>query len=1470
MKVFSRIAAAIATTIVLAGQVGGAQAQSAPKPAARSLPQAPRGASAYANALAAIGHRLGSDEARQQPGLAGVFGQPQAPAASAKTLSDAYVSDQVIVVYRDPAVPAADLLATPGTTGAATAATAHAAINPGNKPAAPVFSADAATQHALLSVGVTRSERLFRNIDRNVLSGLAARPAAVNFANAYRLQLDGSKSVPAAVAALAKQPGVAYVSPAWRVSTMHAASPKPLASMKVAAATSPSTAVAADAQPAATATSDAGLPANYAVSASAQSFLNAPGVDAIAAFHEIWDRFKQLPGEGEIITNVSLGDVNDGTDPSCSAGSQTVVTIDGQHYIDWPAMPLIPAYVADTGGHLSGSASVCGADPNLVEVGLDFSVMAPLPDDRQREGRQPRDANAMFDLLGIAPGAQYRLVVPGNPAATYADMQAAFLAAALQTPRPNVITASLGYGFDGFGFPGRYLEDDPMTQALIASIVHNFGIVVVISSNDGTRTYTNAAIGPAGGSIATNVVSASLSVSDSGTQFQATSPTDLSDVMLSTAPSAVFDSGAIAVGGTTTNDIFAVPPQSAQTPAAKAQHAYAATRWTGAMNYSSGYGSRINLAAPGDNILAISSAGTGYVSLGLEGGTSASAPEVAAVAAVVQQVARLTGQPFKDPFALRDFLVKTGTPVAPVPQADSLPMGPQVNLKNAVENLLGEGKPAAPRVAVAQRRNIGGVSEQSFLSSTDPAKIDLIGPYQSSFFGVTSDTALAGTNAYAWITLAPDWEFMPAGTTYNLTAAGNARVLASTPWARLQPQEILAAAGFPLASDQPRTVTLQYLAQLPDGSKVQKSFPLTFGPTDGIRIMAPAPKVPAMVDGPTITVAYDLTGVRQADTPITLAGIPSDLYSETVKYSHPTLVVSEPGRVNPSTGLFFHLDKPLYSVALPSLQGTVEIPVSALQGAGVYGIGIQTGVDVIGTVVDSESADAGQWYEVPLPFYGGFAYTRVLPPSGEAISLPAPLLASEGNTSGHYLELPLHAAGPVQVTFDVTRLGRQADGAMLEVSSPGPTPFGSYNLFNNPGGSIRDNNGIDSGSVAFLPLTGVYGTAAFTPEQLHLLPGMYQTVRIIPTLHGVPIGGASDVSTIGEGSINVPNGGSIFNVGVDPQGKVGYLTVVGGTAPDQPVRTMYTFDQTTDTLLGGPFNTPAIDLTGIYYAPSNNLFANGSALIENGSDISTTNLFDTSSGTFTPFPPPASVPAGSILNIVPSLTDSSAVMQGMDKSNRLYFSGIDVAAKSFSDPIYLDSLAPGVTIDNVLAGPAYNSQSKVALFATFGGAPVASPDLVGPLTHATLTAYDTVSGKAMSFPNPGLGMAWGTAIDSTTNKAAVLAFDASLSIVDLATGQGTKYQLAGSSSEFIGSGVVDGLGTQLVVDELNHLFLVLQSEHDNAADNNQINRVLVYDESGNLLEAIPVSQGQGTLKISPSQRKGYLLTGVSSLVPFNY
>ena len=195
-------------------------------------------------------------------------------------------------------------------------------------------------------------------------------------------------------------------------------------------------------------------PDNYGVTSSLQSFLNGNGVDAMGAYDTLNGRYGQLPGTGEIITNVSLGDLTD----------QTTVVKGGQRYLDIPSMPLIPTYVS-TGTALDPVGTTTGQDANLGEVLLDFSVMAPLPHDKQRPEATGSGAT---DLLGIAPGAQYRLVEPQQ--STTDGIAEALLAAARQNPRPNVITASLGFGVDTVGFSGRYLEDDPILQSVVSTI----------------------------------------------------------------------------------------------------------------------------------------------------------------------------------------------------------------------------------------------------------------------------------------------------------------------------------------------------------------------------------------------------------------------------------------------------------------------------------------------------------------------------------------------------------------------------------------------------------------------------------------------------------------------------------------------------------------------------------------------------------------------------------------------------------------------------------------------------------------------------------------------------------------------------------------------------------------------------------------------------------------------------------------
>src|SRR6267378_8655727 len=527
------------------------------------------------------------------------------------------------------------------------------------------FTNDSTTNASLAGLGVDRSERLFRTFNRDSLAVMHADAQAalgtplVNFSNAYRLHLTGA-SVREAVTALLQSPAVVYASPDFRVSSSQAISiPIPAGTVQ------PFTASAGKPPP----PSAAGVPSNFALASSAQSLLNAPGTDAAAAFDEIDRQFHQLPGQDEIITNVSLGDLDDASvvnnfnDP-CSfyatVFGPTTVLIGGQRYLNWPSMPLIPTYTSNQRGELSGTGEVCGVDPYLGEVGLDFSMMAPLPHAQQRPGQV---GSGLTDLLGIAPGASYRLVVPAVPAGGpvfISDIDGSFLGAAMQSPPPDVITASLGFAVDQFGFSGRYLEDDPLTEAIIAGLVQQ-NIVVTVSSGDGLRTFTNAAVAPSGGSAPT------LAIGPGG------KPSDLNDVAFSGAPSRDFDSGSIDVGGTTLDDINSAPPQDPANASLAAQHAFPEVRWNGFTDFSSGYGSRVNVSAPGDNVLGFSHSFGGApdaVQVGLTGGTSASAPQTAAAAAVVMQVARLTGHPFDNARQVRSFLAQTGTPVSTVPQSD--------------------------------------------------------------------------------------------------------------------------------------------------------------------------------------------------------------------------------------------------------------------------------------------------------------------------------------------------------------------------------------------------------------------------------------------------------------------------------------------------------------------------------------------------------------------------------------------------------------------------------------------------------------------------------------------------------------------------------------------------------------------------------------------------------------------------------
>ncbi|MFF7189846.1 S8 family serine peptidase [Streptomyces sp. NPDC008222] len=865
------------------------------------------------------------------------------------------------------------------------------------------------------------------------LGEIAASQPAANSAlsRTYVLQTTDRDSE-AVVRRLGKTRGVAYAEPDRYVNTLNVPGQQLPASVVKAAAQAHATPSGA----ARTSPDSSGVPTNYALADSAQALLNAGGVDATGAFATLKGKFGQEPGSGEIITNVSIGDLVDqsmldGSNRAALDSGATTILKEGQRYLDLPSMPLIPTYVSDGQGGLSGSASAQGEDNSLGEVLLDFGVMSPLPHDLQRPGRE---GSGYTDLLGIAPGAKYRLVVPQTP--TIDQIASALMAAANQSPRPNVITASLGFGTDTLGFAGRYLEDDPVIRTVVEHIVKQDGITVVISSNDGTRLFTSAAVGPDGGSTPTD-----LAADDAAA-------TSLDDVEVSSVPSRDPDTGAIAAGGTTLDDTLA---DRAGSPTV------AETRISGFGTFSSGFGSRVNLSAPSDNIPAFvhpvrtefaPAGGPSDVHVVLNGGTSASAPEIAAAAAVVLQASRLAGHHLT-PADVRALLERTGRPVASPQQIDrTLHVGPQIDVTAATQAALGSKlkvKPALVRLSVAHRVTRGSLGGM-FTETTDPQRIDL-GNVASGGNG----EGLVGP-----VTFAGDVTGLPSGAVaqYRLTE-GSTVWRSNTPAIRVTPRQLLAAAGLPIVSTSDRSVKLRYDVLIKGHVVASVSRTVTITASDGAYAEAQAPTAPPVAPlGRPVTVHYDLSGVK---------GL-----------SNPAIAVSGVGHWNPALGPIFY---PAWTQPLTATSGSVTIPASAFHGgAGLYGIGI---IQKSATLANN--------------VYAEFTPIRI----GTDTARPAaPLITDANGTTGHLAAV--NRANPVlRLGYDV-RAVQGAAAAEVEFSAPGPTTAGNgYNTFDNPNGSQVDHDGINTPSTLHQTLPGTSGTARLNVLKLGLPTSELYNVRVL-------------------------------------------------------------------------------------------------------------------------------------------------------------------------------------------------------------------------------------------------------------------------------------------------------------------------------------------------------------------------------------
>jgi hypothetical protein len=1303
------------------------------------------------------------------------------------------------------------------------------------------FTTDARTNLTLMHLGVDRAQRLFSKVDRGTLSSMRARAEAraghqlVAFDNAFALHV-GASSVSNAVRTLRALPAVAYVSPDYAVDSMlsqRTALP-PAALQELTGLRRPARTFGRATKSVAAAATPT-IPTNTAISFDLQALLNAPGVDAVAAFDEIGQRFSQLPGAGEIITNVGLGDVDDpsaGQNPNdpCyyfAAYAPTTHLIGGQRYLDFPSLPLIPVWVSDQNGDLSPTAEVCGVDPELAEVGLDFSVMSALPDNAQRAGATDTTG---ADLLGIAPGASYRWIAPGMTDGTLGttDILGAFIGASRQAPAPNVITASIGFGYDGDGFPSRYLEDDPLSESVVAAVVSS-NIVVCIAANDGTRDLTAAAIGPSGGSAATNV---------------GTNTTNVDDMGFTTAPSVDTDSGAIDVGASTLDDIIAANPQNPATANLAATKAFSETRFDGQLGFSSGFGSRVNASAPGDNIEALLLVGPAYnsVSVELVGGTSASAPETAAAAAIALQMGRLAGQPISSPSQVRSLLAGTGTPVANPPDSDvALNVGPQIDVRKVVEQILAAaGKPVQPgiaRVAVQGRRSGGFIAEANtrylndavYVTTLDPSYIKLDGPFTMA----GTDDALTfpgsdtGAELHSYITIAPDWEGIPANATYRLAVAGQpSRVIATTPYARFLPAQLFAAAGVPLTPGVSRTLSLTYSASVGFHDLAESTFQLTFGsPAVSSRLLL-APSVPSVVSGSSIPVTYDFRS-----------------------YSHqligtPTLNVSMPGNASHqlgNIGLY-----PYYSVPLSASSGTVNVPVSALAGAGTYTIWIdlQSGV----TAFPSDISD--------------LAFTRV--DAGTARP-PAPLLSlGTGYAGTHTLDVPYKA--PFTVGYDVSHVPG-ATGAIVEFAAPPPAPFfafptisGAYNTFRNPNGDRLDDDGVFTGSIYHVTANGTVGSVTIDPTIAGLPATATVNVRVLATRGGTTTGEASDAGTVDYHGIQSALGGPLNALQFDPSGTDGFMTEYGAFGPLEANLVLATIE---------PFDVSTGANGGVSLAFTNNgivtspIVQNDVEVSEDTLDFNVINFYravplGAGFASFT-FPPSVIAPTTYVSIVAPNSSPTRSAYLAFDfATNSFQVTRGDVTTgNGFSPPIDVTALLDGASAGDVATQTfSYDpttDRAYVLVEPDNGDCSTISPQLV-TIDFNTRTATSRtlpIAGGSQNFDG------YQMALDPSTGVAAIATscqyvsagsdvFQAQLSLLNLTTGSITQvfeHALGEDPTESHGFiGMVGGASPVIEIDPVHHLVLQRSMYCPSLVrllDGNFRPCLNEYDESGRLAKTVP-------------------------------
>jgi hypothetical protein len=954
-----------------------------------------------------------------------------------------------------------------------------------------------ALNQTLTTLGTTSVAHLFTNVPADALNAARARAESAtgqfvtDFTQVYLITYNPAVNSGAAANTLAQSPLLSSAMPDWKYTVPHSGSHMSKAQIKRALRASARARTAQAGSPSA-----AALPPNAAYRTDAQSYQDAASNDVTGAAAMIRSKFGQQPGQGEVVTNISLGNVND----------QSTVLQNGQRYIVQAGYPKIPVWLSSQNCTTNADGTqtcTITLDPtgttgddqgDFLEVNLDFSVMAPPPLGDPRIVNPAPPGNGQ--LLGEAYGANYRLI---NPKVNGSDgFIAAFLGSVfLQTPKADVVTASIGDGFAIGGFSDYFFEQEPLIHDAVTTLVQGADTFVSISAGDG-QTDTNVAMNPNGLTGPTNVTTDPNALVDINDPAAWANPNY--SYALTVEPQVVIDSGANDAGADTLNDVFNNSPYNTEIPASVSHSQHTTeTRWTGQQNFHTGFGSRVNTSAPGDDVLLlgqVEDANGNPINPALStprliGGSSASAPEVAGAAAVVRQAARLLGQSLT-PVQVRDLIDQTGRQNTP-PAFDlsKANIGPQLDLTAAVQSLFksahANGTPSFARMTVAERKAALTPTDlrSAFWTDTtqDPvagtATIDLTQGLVAPSSRTNETVGATGDNLFAPITFAVDPVFINnLNMTWTLKLGRTTVIVprrlanANLPYVRLLPSEIFGMLGAPTTSPHDRVVTVTA-----SSGQASISTAVTFkGQSTATTTHAVPPSFdPVFQAGDKVRITYDLRNLRDGHGGLADGGI---------------LLVSDIDRAVPQAFPDLNLDAHGQKFALHGLTGTITLTAANFpHGVGTYGLALR------GTKNGLEIPDSTSFWQ-PIRFAPAAQQLPVTPKIQATASIlngTAPLFYDVADTEPG-------GSNQFAVTYDVRPVGG-ARNAIIEFSAP-TLDFAKalfitgdftadnslVNNFTNPNGDRLD-GGDDfgqPGETSHVAVTGTHGTAVLTGPQAGL------------------------------------------------------------------------------------------------------------------------------------------------------------------------------------------------------------------------------------------------------------------------------------------------------------------------------------------------------------------------------------------------